>query len=72
MVIHGAWLVAVHGQAAAAVTAIVPVVADAATDAAVGAIWFVQTMPAWLTVKVCPPIVTVPLRLAVPGFAATL
>jgi hypothetical protein len=71
-VIHDAWLAAVHGQPVAAVTAIVPAVAEALTDAPVGAIWLVQTAPACVTLKVCPPIVTVPVRLAVPAFAAML
>ena len=73
IVIHVALLAAVQLQPAPAVTVTVPV---AATDVVkfdeVGEIVNVQGAPAWVTVKVCPPIVIVPVREVVQVFAATL
>ena len=66
-------LVAVQLQLAPAVTVTVPVVAtdDVKLDD-VGAIVNEHGAPACVTVKVCPPIVIVPVRDAVDVFAATL
>lgn len=67
-----AFEVAVHAHVGAdAVTATVPVLPSAATLAFVGAMLKVHGAgtAAWLTVNVCPAIVTVPLR-AAPVFAA--
>ena len=73
IVIHASLLTAVQLQPVPAVTVTVPV---AATDVVrfddVGAMVNVQGAPAWVTVKVCPPIVIVPLRDVVPVLAATL
>ena len=55
-------LVAVQEQAAPAVTLTVPMLALDATDALEGAIEYVQGAAAWLTVKVVPAMVMVPLR----------
>ncbi len=70
-VIHAAFDVAVHPHAEPAVTATVPVPPLAPTDSLAGAIAKPHTAPPWLTVKVCPAIVSVPLRAAL-LFAATL
>ena len=68
-----ALLTAVQLQPVPAVTVTVPV---AATDVVkfddVGEIVKVHGTPACVTVKVCPPIVIVPVREVVPVFAATL
>ena len=66
-------LVAVQLQPVPAVTATLPVVAteDVRFDD-VGEIVNVQGAPAWVTVKVCPPTVIVPVRDVVPVLAATL
>ena len=68
-----ALLTAVQLQPVPAVTVTVPVVAaaDVRLDD-VGAMVKLQGTPAWVTVKVCPPIVIVPVRDAVLVFAATL
>jgi hypothetical protein len=72
-VIHASLLTAVQLQPVPAVTVTVPVVAaDVAKFDDVGAIVNVQGAPACVTVNVCPPIVTVPVRDAVVVFAATL
>jgi hypothetical protein len=68
-----ALLTAVQLQPVPAVTVTVPVVADdVARFDEVGAIVNVHGAPACVTVKVCPPIVIVPVRDAVVVFAATL
>ena len=73
MVIHVALLAAVQLQPAAAVTVTVPVVAtDDVRFDDVGAMVNEQGAPACVTVKVCPPMVIVPVREAVPVLAATL
>jgi hypothetical protein len=72
IVIHAALLVAVHAQPIAAVTATVPVVPLDTALADVGEIVGAQVVPACVTVKVLPPMVTVPVREVVPGFAATV
>jgi hypothetical protein len=69
IVIHAALLVAVHAQPVAAVTVMVPVPDDAATFAEAGAIVGAHGAPACVTVKVSPPMVTVPVRAEVVGFA---
>ena len=68
-----ALLTAVQLQPVPAVTVTVPVVAvdDVRLDD-VGAMVNVQGTPACVTVKVCPPIVIVPVREVVLVFAATL
>jgi len=72
-VIQPTLLVAVQLQPVPAVTVTVPVVAtDVVRFDEAGAIVNVQGAPAWVTVKVCPPIVIVPVRDVVPAFAATL
>jgi len=73
MVIQPSLLVAVQLQPAPAVTVTVPVVAaaDVRFDD-VGEMVNVQGAPACVTVKVCPPIVIVPVRDVVLVFAATL
>jgi hypothetical protein len=73
IVAQEALLDAVHVQpAAAAVTATVPDVAPAATDAPVGAIVNVQGTPGCVTVNVRPAMATVPVRSVMVGFAAML
>ena len=68
-----ALLTAVQLQPVPAVTVTVPVVATAEVRLDdVGAIVKLHGTPAWVTVKVCPPIVIVPVRDAVLVFAATL
>jgi hypothetical protein len=71
-VIQPALLVAVQAQPVAAVTVIVPVPAASDGLADVGAIVGAQGAPAWVTVKVLPAIVSVPVRALVVGFAVTL
>jgi hypothetical protein len=63
---------AVQAQPAGAVTATVPGVAPAATDAPVGAIANVQGIPACVTVNVWPAMVSVPVRPVMVVFAAML
>jgi nucleoid-associated protein YgaU len=73
MEIHTALDVATQLQPALAVTATVPLVAaDVVRSTETGEIVNVQFAPACDTVKLCPPIVIVPLRDVVPGFASTL
>ena len=72
IVIHAALLVEVHAQPVAAVTVTVPVLAVEATLADAGEIVGAQGAPACVTVKVFPPIVSVPVRGLVVVFAATL
>ena len=55
-------LTPVHAQPANVVTVVEPVPPAAATDWLVGLIAYVHAAPAWVTVSVCPPIVSVPLR----------
>jgi len=73
MVIQASLLVADQLQPVPAVTVTVPVVAaDVVRFDEVGAIVNVQGAPAWVTVKVWPPIVIVPVRDVVPALAVTL
>ena len=66
-------LAAVQLQPVPAVTVTVPVAAaDVVRFDAVGAMVKVHGAPACVTVKVCPPIVIVPVRDVVAVFAATL
>ena len=67
-----ALLAAVHAQPVAAVTATVPVPAAAVGLADAGEIVGVHGAPAWVMVKVLPPMVSVPVRGVVLGFAETL
>ena len=68
-----ALLTAVQLQPVPAVTVTVPVAAaDVVRLDDVGEMVNVHGAPAWVTVKVCPPIVIVPVRDAVVVFAATL
>jgi hypothetical protein len=69
---QAALLLVVHAHPVAAVTVTVPVPAAAATLADAGAIVGAQGVPACVTVKVLPAIVSVPVRLVVPAFAATV
>jgi hypothetical protein len=72
IVAHVWLLVADHVQPAGVVTATVPDVAPAPTDAPVGEIVNVQGIPACVMLKVCPATVIVPERLRMPAFAAML
>jgi hypothetical protein len=72
IVIHATLLVALHAQPVAAATVTVPVPATSDTLADVGEIAGAHGAAAWFTVKVLPPIVTVPVRAVVVVFAATL
>jgi len=73
MVIQASLLAAVQLQPVPAVTVTVPVVAtDVVRFDEAGAIVNVQGAAAWVTVKVCPPIVIVPVRDVVPALAVTL
>jgi hypothetical protein len=69
---HAALLVAVQPQPATAVTVTVPLPADESGFAEVGAMVAAHGTPAWVTVKVRPPTVSVPVRGLVVVFAATL
>jgi hypothetical protein len=71
IVIQVAPLVAVQEQPVPAVTLTLPVPPTEATEAVAGEIPYVQAAPAWVTVKVWPPIVIVPGRELVLVFAAT-
>jgi len=72
-VIQASLLVAVQLQLEPAMTLMLPVAAiDDVRFDDVGEIVNVHGAPAWVTVKVCPPIVIVPVREAVLVFAATL
>ena len=55
-------LVADHGQPPGDVTSVEPVPPAAVTDSAAEEIEYVHPTPAWVTVKVCPATVSVPLR----------
>jgi hypothetical protein len=70
--IHVALSVAVHAQPVAAVTVTVLAVAVAATFAESGARVGAQGAPACVTVNVSSPMVNVPVRAEVVGFAVTL
>lgn len=72
MVIHASLLVAVQAHPLAAVTVTVFVPAAAVTFADAGAIDGAHGAPSCVTVNVEPAIVSVPVRGAVPTFAATL
>jgi hypothetical protein len=72
MVIHDALSVAVHAHPVTAVTATVFVLAPKPRLADAGAIVGAQGAPAWLTLKVLPAIVSVPVRGVVVGLAVTL
>lgn len=63
MVIHDTALDAVHAQTDGKVTVTEPCPPLAPIDVVTGAIVVVQTMPACVIVNVCPPTLTVPVRL---------
>jgi hypothetical protein len=63
MVIHDTALDAVHAQTDGSVTATEPCPPLAPTEVVSGAMVVEHTMPACVTVNVCPPTVTVPVRL---------
>jgi hypothetical protein len=72
-VIQASLLTAVQLQVTLAVTTMFPLAAiDDARFEDVGEIVTRHGSPAWVTVKICPPIVTVPMRDVVPVLAATL
>ena len=71
MVIQLALLLAVQLQPMPAVTLTLPLLALDATDALEDEMEYVQGAAAWLTVKVWPAIVIVPVREAVLVLAAT-
>jgi hypothetical protein len=70
IVIHAALLAAVHAQPAGEVTLTVPFVRVSGAETLVGEIVVVHETPCWVTVTVCPAIVSVPVRDALPVFAA--
>jgi len=72
IVIHAALLVDVHEQPVAAVTATVLLPPPAAALAVVAESVGVQATPAWVTVKVLPAIVNVPVREELVVLAAVL
>ena len=72
IVIHEALLVAVQPQPVGAVTVTVPLPAADVTLADAAEIVELQGAPACVTVKVLPPIVSVPVRGLVVVFAVTL
>jgi hypothetical protein len=73
IVIHESLLTAVQLQPDPAVTATLPLAAiHDGRFKDVGEIVTAHETPAWVTVKVCPPIAIVPVREVVPVFAATL
>jgi hypothetical protein len=71
-VIQLALLVALHPQPVGAVTATIPLPAAAVRLVEVGEIAGVQGVPAWVTLKFTPAIVSVPVRLVVAALAATV
>jgi hypothetical protein len=71
MVIQAVLLVAVQLQPMPAVTLTLPLLALDATDTLEAEMEYVQGAAAWLTVKVWPAIVIVPVRDAVLVLAAT-
>jgi hypothetical protein len=73
IVSHASFDTAVQLQPVAEPTVTVPVAAaELARFEKVGEIVNVQDAPAWVTVNVCPAIVSVPVRDAAPVFAPTL
>jgi hypothetical protein len=72
IVIHDTLLTAVQAQPVAAVTVTVALPPTAVAFADVAEIAGAQAAPAWVTVNVLPAIVSVPVRMVVVGFAATL
>jgi hypothetical protein len=72
IVAHDALLVAVQLQPIGAVTGTVPVPAVATTLAEAGEIVGVHAAPAWVSEKVLPAMVTVPVRAVTAGFAVAV
>jgi hypothetical protein len=71
--IHATLLSASHAHPAGAVTVLFPNPPSAETAWVVGVMVIAQTLGAyWVTVNAVPAIVTVPVRVAVPVFAATV
>jgi hypothetical protein len=70
--IQDALVLAVHAQPVVAVTVTVAPPPDAVAFAEGPEIVGTHGVPAWVTVKVRPPTVSVPVRGLVVGFAATL
>ena len=69
---HAALLVVLHAQVLPVVTATATLSPAAGEVRLVGAIVNVHGVPAWVTLKLWPAIVTDPVRCAVPVFAATV
>jgi hypothetical protein len=69
---HAALSLAAHAQPAAVVIVTDPVPPAAATESLSRLIENVHSAAAWVTVKVCPAIVSVPVRTAVVAFGVTL
>jgi hypothetical protein len=63
---------AVHEQPTSVSTLTVLLAAAAGTDVLTGLMANVQVWPLWVTANAWPPIVIVPFREDVPGFAVTL
>jgi hypothetical protein len=73
IVIHGALLVAVQAQSEPVLTVTVPAAASGEVRVTKnGAIVNAQGAPGCVMVKILPPIVSEPVRVALPVFAATL
>jgi hypothetical protein len=73
MVIHDALLVAVQAQSEPVLTVTVPAAASGEVRVTrKGAIVNAHGAPGWVMVKTLPPIVSEPVRDALPVFAATL
>ena len=71
-VTHASLLVAVQPHPADALTVTILEAPDAPAVVDVGDSADTQGTPAWVTVNVCPPMVSVPVRDVVPVLAATL
>jgi hypothetical protein len=71
VVIHATALDALQLQPVPAVTLTLPFPPAEANEALVAESEYVHATPAWLTVKICPAMVSVPLREVVAVLAAT-
>jgi hypothetical protein len=69
---HAALLIVLHAQVLGVVTVTATLSPAAGEVRLVGAIVNVHGAPAWVTLNVCPAIVTEPVRCAVPVLAATV
>ena len=72
IVTHVVLFVAVQLHPAVVVTVAVPLPPAADIDRPLGEMVYEQGIPAWLTVSVLPPMLTVPVRATVPVFGATV